>query len=155
MRAVKRERYGEKELDRLNKMLAAAGELPTDKDDTEVKMEPDAASICIPVIPVKARKPRKPKGEGRKSRKDEVKDVDDGDYEDVVEMEDLGSAGEGDDETADDATKKDRVFSKRSMKDQFGNYPDWMNKRKMRTQQNKNKRIAKRRALSLSGKRRK
>jgi len=31
MKAVKRERYGAKELDRLNKMLAAAGELPTAK----------------------------------------------------------------------------------------------------------------------------
>ncbi len=45
--------------------------------------------------------------------------------------------------------KVERVFSKRTMKDQFGNYPDWMNKRKMRTQMKKNKRIGKRRALSL------
>jgi hypothetical protein len=29
----------------------------------------------------------------------------------------------------------ERVFSKRTMQDQFGNYPEWMGKRKMRTQQ--------------------
>jgi hypothetical protein len=34
MRAVKRERYGEKELAQLNKMLIAAGELPPDKNGT-------------------------------------------------------------------------------------------------------------------------
>jgi hypothetical protein len=49
--------------------------------------------------------------------------------------------------------KPTHVFSKRTMRDQFGNYPEWMNKRKMRTQQKKNKRIVKRRAMSLAGKR--
>lgn len=46
-----------------------------------------------------------------------------------------------------------RVFSRRTMKDQFGNYPAWMNKRKVSTQKKKNKRIAKNRALSVAGKR--
>lgn len=42
----------------------------------------------------------------------------------------------------------ERIFNKRTMRDQYGNYPDWMNKRKMRTQQKKNKRL-KKRAMSV------
>jgi len=151
MRAVKRERYGEKELKRLNEMLIKAGdyqlvpEVKKEAEDDEVASMAVDGECTIVEGPIKSTsKPesesgrprrikfRKERGVNRKSRKDGME------------------ATENDDEMAVD--KIDRVFSKRTMRDQFGNYPAWMNKRKMITQQKKNKRINKRRAASVAGK---
>jgi len=130
---------------------------PNDESSEVVEVLAPTESVIIPVISRKRRKPRKPKAEDRKSRRDGHDEEEGEDEDDTVEMEDLGSAGEGPEKEQDDSMavdKTEHVFSKRTMRDQFGNYPAWMNKRKMKTQQNKNKRIAKRRALSVSGKRR-
>jgi len=142
MKAVKRERYGEKENDRLIKMLTAVGEYPQVQGD-EIKVEGSDDITEIPtttmeeLAPLRKIRPFKVRGDGRKSRKD------------IAEEE----AQTIDDEMSVD--KPDHVFSQRSMRDQFGNYPAWMNKRKVRTQQKKNKRIAKRRAVSVAGGKRK
>jgi len=152
MKAIKRERYGAKEDERLIKMLTAAGEYPQNFSADEVKMEDDRTAIVpVPVDKPPAR-PRKVRGAGRKSRRDEK---DDDEEDEVVEDEEMGGEeGEGQEEGGEMAVDKPaHVFSKRTMRDQFGNYPEWMNKRKMKTQQKKNKRIVKRRAMSLAGKR--
>jgi hypothetical protein len=130
----------------------------------DVKEEPEAVegsiakapSVITPFIPKKNRKPRKPKAEDRKSRRDIMaRDNDDDDNDEMgsSDSETEGANIDGEEPMAVDKTV--HVFSKRTMRDQFGNYPEWMNKRKMKTQQKKNKRIAKNRALSVSGKKRK
>jgi len=153
MKAIKRERYGAKEDERLIKMLTAAGEYPQNLSADEVKMEDDRSAI-VPIVAAVDKpqaRPRKVRGAGRKSRRDKE------DEEEVVDDEEMSGGGgdEGCDQEGGEMAvdKPTHVFSKRTMRDQFGNYPEWMNKRKMRTQQKKNKRIVKRRAMSLAGKR--
>jgi len=151
MRAVKRERYGEKEHARLINMLTAAGEYP--QIEGEVKVEVEEIPTTTTVIPARRGgrvRRQKIRGEGRKSRKDQSAE----DMEEIVD-EDMESENDDEEEQEDGMAvdKPNHIFSKRTMRDQFGNYPAWMNKRKMRTQQKKNKRIVKRRALSLAGKR--
>jgi len=141
MKAVKRERYGAKENDRLIKMLTAVGEYPQVQGE-EIKTEnmddvTEISTNTTELPPLRKVRPFKVRGDGRKSRKD------------IAEEE----AQTIDDEMAVD--KPEHIFSQRSMRDQFGNYPAWMNKRKVRTQQKKNKRIAKRRAVSVAGGKRK
>jgi len=157
MRAVKRERYGEKEDTRLIKMLTAAGEYPqVEGADIKVEDITENDSVLITSIPRRSSKSRriKPRAEGRKSRRDQaeedVQEIHDNDNEEM-ESENDGEKDADDEGMAVD--KPNHVFSKRTMKDQFGNYPAWMNKRKMQTQQKKNKRIAKRRAMSVAGRR--
>jgi len=144
MKAEKRVRYGEKELNRLKDMLTKAGDYQM-VPESEQQGEPiDDVGIPITSLPRHPRKNQsrvKPdKSSSRKSRFDEFEEA----MEDV-EMKD----GDGGDTMSVD--KPERIFSKRTMKDQFGNYPAWMNKRKVITQKKKNKRINKNRALSLAG----
>jgi len=149
MKAIKRERYGAKEDERLIKMLTAAGEYPQNLSADEVKMEDDRTAI-VPIAAVeRPQRPRKIRGAGRKSRRDK-----DDEPEEAVDDEEMGGDEEEEVQGGEMAIDKPvHTFSKRTMKDQFGNYPEWMNKRKMKTQQKKNKRIVKRRAMSLAGKR--
>jgi len=151
MKAIKRERYGDKEDERLIKMLTAAGEYPQNLSADEVKMEDDRSAI-VPVVDKPPARPRKVRGAGRKSRRD---DKDEEAKDEVVDDQEMsGDDDEGEGEGGEMVVDKPvHVFSKRTMRDQFGNYPEWMNKRKMKTQQKKNKRIVKRRAMSLAGKR--
>jgi len=154
MRAVKRERYGEKETTRLVKMLTAAGEYPQVEGEIKVEDITENDSVLITSIPRRSSKSRriKPRAEGRKSRRDQAED----DVQEIHENDEMESEDEGEKEAEDEGMavdKPDHVFSKRTMRDQFGNYPAWMNKRKMQTQQKKNKRIVKRRAMSVAGKR--
>jgi len=46
--------------------------------------------------------------------------------------------------------KVERVYSKKTMRDQFGNYPPWMNSRKIGAQKKKTNGIRKKRAKSAS-----
>jgi len=68
-----------------------------------------------------------------------------------TDIVDLTTTSDKEDGTEKMAVDGERIFRRKTMRDQYGNYPDWMNKRKMRTQQNKNKRL-KRRAKSLKRK---
>jgi len=153
MKAEKRVRYGEKELQQLKNMLTKAGDYQMFPDgEPPEPIEDD--KIPITSLPKPQRKKLIKRIDGRKalSRKSRLDEFNEDDAEDVEMKE--GGDGEGDDPVNGETMsvdKPDRVYSKRTMKDQFGNYPVWMNKRKMITQQKKNKRIAKRRAISLAG----
>ncbi|XP_022902134.2 protein LLP homolog [Onthophagus taurus] len=106
-RAVKRERYGQKELDRLKKTLGI------DEKNTDVTMT-DIAEIAT-VTDAKTIKEKK-------------------------------NVEEKEDEMVMDTAGK-RVFNSKTMKDQFGNYPVWMNQRKVQKhrkgEKKRNKRIGK------------
>ncbi|XP_029051215.1 protein LLP homolog [Osmia bicornis bicornis] len=95
-RAVKRERYGAKELDRLKKTLGISENGSQDVEMSEI-------SEIATVIDAKTIK------ENTKSKE--------GTEEDALDTMEVDSNG--------------RVYNKRTMKDQFGNYPVWMNRRKI------------------------
>lgn len=95
-RAVKRERYGAKELDRLKKTLGI-----NENGSQDVEMS-EISEIAIVVDAKKIK-------ENTKSKEDaEV---------DGAEMMDVDSSG--------------RVYNKKTMRDQFGNYPVWMSRKKI------------------------
>jgi len=141
MKAVKRERYGEKELKRLNDMLAKAGELETEiktEDEGDHEMSTTEKDDSVSFLKTT---PRKIAVSTRRSRRDkETK---------IISATTTTSDEEGLEEMSVDPIE--RIFNKRTMRDQFGNYPDWMNKRKMRTQKKKNKRL-KKKAINLKKK---
>ncbi|XP_011312758.1 protein LLP homolog [Fopius arisanus] len=93
-RAVKRERYGAKELARLKKTLGI--DENTTQQDVEMS---DITEIATVTDAQKIRESVKPEGENPQ--------------EGVMEVEGK------------------RIYNKRTMKDQYGNYPVWMNKRKI------------------------
>ncbi|KAK0181762.1 hypothetical protein PV327_004016 [Microctonus hyperodae] len=97
-RAVKRERYGAKELAQLKKTLGIDEHAPTDeemKDISNIATITDAKTI-----------------------KEEKKDKKVGIEEEIPELEPMDEDGK-------------RIYNKKTMKDQFGNYPIWMNKRRI------------------------
>ncbi|ODM91703.1 hypothetical protein Ocin01_14982 [Orchesella cincta] len=143
MRAEKRVRYGEKELDRLKTMLTNAGDYQmVGEDSTQNTIPPPSTSAREPLaVSIVKRNKREV---SRKSRKDEYQD-------DQFEMTPEDEALEEDEAMSVD--KAERVYSKRTMKDQFGNYPVWMNKRKIMAQRKVNKRIGKRAKSAAAGKR--
>ncbi|XP_076284854.1 protein LLP homolog [Lasioglossum baleicum] len=96
-RAVKRERYGAKELDRLKKTL---GITKNGSQDTEMK---DISEIATVV--------------DAKSLIDDAKSLND-------------TEKGGADDTMD-VDKDSKVYNKRTMRDQHGNYPVWLNRRKI------------------------
>ncbi|XP_003702432.2 protein LLP homolog [Megachile rotundata] len=95
-RAVKRERYGAKELDRLKKTL---GINENGSQDVEMSEISEIATV------VDAKKIK----ENSKTKQDA-----EADGTDMMEVDSNG-----------------RVFNKKTMRDQFGNYPVWMNRRKI------------------------
>ena len=95
-RAVKRERYGAKELDRLKKTLGISENGSQDVEMSEI-------SEIATVIDAKTIKDNTKSKEGTE--------------EDDLDTMEVDSNG--------------RVYNKRTMKDQFGNYPVWMNRRKI------------------------
>nr|XP_022902134.1 protein LLP homolog [Onthophagus taurus] len=103
-RAVKRERYGQKELDRLKKTLGI------DEKNMDVTMT-DIAEIAT-VTDAKTIKEKK-------------------------------NVEEKEDEMVMDTAGK-RVFNSKTMKDQFGNYPVWMNQRKVQKHRKGEKKRSKR-----------
>ncbi|XP_063990542.1 protein LLP homolog [Diachasmimorpha longicaudata] len=93
-RAVKRERYGVKELARLKKTLGI------DDNSTQQDIEmSDITEIATVTTAEKIKESIKPEGESQQNG----------------EMEVEGK----------------RVYNKRTMQDQYGNYPVWMNKRRI------------------------
>jgi len=151
MRAVKREKNGEKELKRLNEMLRKAGDYQLVPELKKEEEEEDISAMALDgectfiketttIVEAEADGPRRSRFRARRGREESINSR-------TVEKE-----TENEDMAVD---KEPRVFSKRTMRDQFGNYPAWMNKRKMITQQKKNKRIDKRRAASVGGRKKK
>ncbi|CAK9805142.1 Protein LLP homolog [Anthophora plagiata] len=96
-RAVKRERYGAKELERLKKTLGV-----NDNGTQDVEMS-EISKIATVV--------------NAETIKENAKTNEDKEAQDAERM-DVDSVGK-------------RIYNKRTMRDQYGNYPVWMNKRKI------------------------
>ncbi|XP_046676361.1 protein LLP homolog [Homalodisca vitripennis] len=120
MRAIKRERYGKKELDRLKKML---GLNTTDVEMKEEKIE----DIAI------------------------VRDANELKNESIINVESEEEEEETKDENKEECEPMDdgrRVYNKKTLKDQHGNYPVWLSSRKIKKIVKKNnlsKRVQKKR----------
>ncbi|XP_058792056.1 protein LLP homolog [Phymastichus coffea] len=95
-RAIKRVRYGEKELTRLKKTLGIDENAPI---DTEMKEIQDIATVTSAAA-IK---------ESKNVKENETENVEN--------------------EKMDDGTA--RIYNKKTMRDQYGNYPVWMNHRKI------------------------
>lgn len=119
-RAIKRERYAVKELARLKKMLGVKEEDKLTEITTEEVMESDQVIFLdAGTISKKAEK---------KNKKLALKEAEKAEAEKEIEDVDMSS----DDEKieVDDDGKK-RVFSTKTLKDQNGQYPVWLHKRKI------------------------
>lgn len=93
-RAIKRERYGAKELERLKKTLGI--------DEKTGDVEMAEISEIATVVDAKDIKESSKTKESEKTENTEMMEVDSG-----------------------------RTYNKKTLKDQFGNYPPWMNRRKI------------------------
>ncbi|KAJ2941669.1 hypothetical protein O0L34_g16001 [Tuta absoluta] len=124
-RAIKRERYAVKELARLKKMLGVKEE---DKPAESEVMESDQV-IVLDVADLKKNK------KGKKEKKpvpEEDEDVEMSSDDEKVEVE--GEDG------------KKRVYSSKTLKDQNGQYPVWLHKRKIAKMNKVGKKNAKKRS---------
>jgi hypothetical protein len=148
MKAAKREKYGKREHDRLIKMLEQAGdyqvlpkvkEEPMDTPDVQEAEAPvenvdvDEPVIVSPQKSAGAKRVRRSRRiKGRKSRKDA----------DVESSEDDKSDNEAPMEVSPPEKEAvARVYSRKTKRDQFGNYPPWMSVRKINKQKKRNKRL--------------
>uniref|UniRef100_A0A1B6GVB8 Protein LLP homolog n=1 Tax=Cuerna arida TaxID=1464854 RepID=A0A1B6GVB8_9HEMI len=129
MRAIKRERYGKKELDRLKKML---GLNTTDVEMKEEKIE-DIAIV---------RDANELRNESviniESEEEDETK-------EEEIKEEETKEENKEECEPMDDGR---RIYNKKTLKDQHGNYPVWLSSRKIKKIVKKNhlsKRVQKKR----------
>lgn len=110
-RNVKRERYAVKELARLKKMLGVKDE---DKNEDEV-MESDQV-IFLDAGALKKGKNKKTNSKTEAEIKEDEEDVEMSSDDEKVEVEEDG---------------KKRIFSTKTLKDQNGQYPVWLHKRKI------------------------
>ncbi|CAB3238171.1 unnamed protein product [Arctia plantaginis] len=108
-RAIKRERYAVKELARLKKMLGIKNEESGEKSTTEEVMDSDQV-IFLDAGEIKKQK------EAKKT---------------VVEEEDVEMSSDDEKVTVDTDDGKKRVYSTKTLKDQNGQYPVWLHKRKI------------------------
>ncbi|KAJ8706650.1 hypothetical protein PYW07_012728 [Mythimna separata] len=118
-RAVKRERYAVKELARLKKMLGVKEEDKPAEITTEEVMESDQVIFLdAGAISKKAEKKNKKKAqeEAEKAAAAAEEDVEMSSDDEKIEVDDDG---------------KKRVFSTKTLKDQNGQYPVWLHKRKI------------------------
>ncbi|KAL6447724.1 hypothetical protein ACFW04_000113 [Cataglyphis niger] len=100
-RAVKRERYAVKELDRLKKTLGIDENASKDVEMTDIQE-------IATVVDAKKIKEDKAKAKATDTKSDVIAD-----QEQMMEVEGA------------------RVYNKKTLRDQYGNYPVWMNKRKI------------------------
>ncbi|XP_075989948.1 protein LLP homolog [Anticarsia gemmatalis] len=107
-RAIKRERYAVKELARLKKMLGIKGE-EGEKSTAEEVMESDQ------VIFLDA---------GAINKQKEAKET-------AKEEEDVEMSSDDEKVTVEGDDGKKRVYSTKTLKDQNGQYPVWLHKRKI------------------------
>ncbi|KAK9303102.1 hypothetical protein QLX08_005072 [Tetragonisca angustula] len=105
-RAIKRERYGAKELERLKKTLGI------DENGAQ-DIEMNEMSKIATVVDAKTIKENERAKEDEQAKDDQAND----NTETNGETMDVDING--------------RVYNKRTMRDQHGNYPVWMNKRKI------------------------
>lgn len=108
-RAIKRERYAVKELARLKKMLGIKNEESGEKSTTEEVMDSDQV-IFLDAGEIKKQK------EAKKT---------------VVEEEDVEMSSDDEKVTVEADDGKKRVYSTKTLKDQNGQYPVWLHKRKI------------------------
>ncbi|XP_070167367.1 protein LLP homolog [Polyergus mexicanus] len=99
-RAVKRERYAAKELDRLKKTLGTDENASKDIEMTDIQE-------IATVVDAKRIKEDKAKAKANDTKSDVTID------QEQMEVESA------------------RVYNKKTLRDQYGNYPVWMNKRKI------------------------
>ncbi|XP_023947407.2 protein LLP homolog [Bicyclus anynana] len=111
-RAVKRERYAVKELARLKKMLGVKEEKVTESEvmESDQVIFLDAGEI--------GKKKKKKKVEEPKPTPEEEEDVQMSSDDEKIEVD--GEDG------------KKRIFSSKTLKDQNGQYPVWLHKRKIK-----------------------
>ncbi|EFN60998.1 Uncharacterized protein C12orf31-like protein [Camponotus floridanus] len=99
-RAVKRERYAVKELDRLKKTLGIEN-APKDVEMADIQ---EIATV------VDAKKIKEEQAKAKDTKSDAITD------QEQMEVEKIENA---------------RVYNKKTLRDQYGNYPVWMNRRKV------------------------
>jgi len=150
MRAAKREKYGLKEDARLIKMLEEAGDyqvVPKVKEEPVEIQEPatpDPVTVMNqdddPILISPVRKPisdSRRRSRSRKSRRDHQR----GEYSSDDNSEDEAAAQLEMDTAQPPKEKVARIFNKKTKRDQFGNYPEWMSIRKIQKQKKQNKRL--------------
>lgn len=126
-RAIKRERYAVKELARLKKMLGVKEEDKSKSTEESEVMESDQVIFLDAGEIAKKKKGKKAKTPAPEAEEDVEMSSDD----EKIEVE-------------DDSGKK-RVFSSKTLKDQNGQYPVWLHKRKIAKLNKTGKKNAKKR----------
>ncbi|CAH0602351.1 unnamed protein product [Chrysodeixis includens] len=115
-RAIKRERYAVKELARLKKMLGVKDEeKPAESTTGEVMETEQVIFLDAGALTKQAKKKQKAK-EATVTPKEDEEDVEMSSDDEKVVVDDDG---------------KKRVFSTKTLKDQNGQYPVWLHKRKI------------------------
>lgn len=114
-RAIKRERYAVKELARLKKMLGVKEEDKPAEITTEEVMESDQV-IFLDAGAIGKKKDKKNKKKVEEVPKEAEEDVEMSSDDEKIEVDDDG---------------KKRIFSSKTLKDQNGQYPVWLHKRKI------------------------
>ncbi|XP_035457298.2 protein LLP homolog [Spodoptera frugiperda] len=136
-RAIKRERYAVKELARLKKMLGVKDEEKPETTTDEV-MESDQV-IFLDAGALK-------KNAEKKNKKKKEKEIAEEAAEDVEMSSD-------DENVVVDGDGKKRVFSTKTLKDQNGQYPVWLHKRKIAKLNKTGKKNTKKRSKNKKRKR--
>ncbi|XP_022833997.1 protein LLP homolog [Spodoptera litura] len=136
-RAIKRERYAVKELARLKKMLGVKDEEKPETTTDEV-MESDQV-IFLDAGALKKNADKK----NKKKKEKEIAEEADEDVEMSSDDEKVVVDGEG----------KKRVFSTKTLKDQNGQYPVWLHKRKIAKLNKTGKKNTKKRSKNKKRKR--
>lgn len=114
-RAIKRERYAVKELARLKKMLGVKEEDKPEKTTEEV-MESDQVIFLDAGALTKQANTKKNKKKAKEVPEEEAENVEMSSDDEKVVVDEDG---------------KKRVFSTKTLKDQNGQYPVWLHKRKI------------------------
>ncbi|KAK1128271.1 hypothetical protein K0M31_002741 [Melipona bicolor] len=114
-RAIKRIRYGAKELERLKKTLGIDENGAKDIEMSEI-------SKIATVVDAKTIKENEQAETNEQATEDKQAETN----EQATEDEQTETNGE-----TMDVDTNGRVYNKKTMRDQYGNYPVWMNKRKI------------------------
>ncbi|XP_023711996.1 protein LLP homolog isoform X2 [Cryptotermes secundus] len=108
MRAIKRERYGEKELARLKKVLGIE-----DGEDIEMKNIENIATV-VDAKSIQANTEDIPEEKGIEEEEEEEEEENEAEKE-VMEIDEVKQS-----------------YSKRTLRNEHGNYPVWMSKREVK-----------------------
>ncbi|XP_049884418.1 protein LLP homolog [Pectinophora gossypiella] len=127
-RAIKRERYAVKELARLKKMLGIKEE---DKKPEESEVMESDQVIFLDAGEIA-------KKNAKKTKKQKIKEAE--------EQEDVEMSSDDEKIEVDDGDKGKRIYSSKTLKDQNGQYPIWLHKRKIAKMNKVTKKAAKKRS---------